>query len=89
MSEVSPKSVVIVSVTLTLVLLVTAINVPPLMLVASISIIMYSMVIPMDTFIVLTLSNIVVVVLAVNVTWLDCRYAFSRVNVLPSNVKFA
>ena len=66
--EVSPKSVVIVSVILTLVLLVTAINVPPLRLLASISIIMYSMVIPIDVFISLTLSNIVVVVLAVNVT---------------------
>ena len=38
------------------------------MLVASIVIIMYSKVIPMDTFIEFTLSKIVVVVLAVNVT---------------------
>ena len=57
-----------VSVNLTLVLLVTAINVPPLILLASISIIIYSIVIPIDTFMSFTLSNIAVVVLAVNVT---------------------
>jgi len=49
-------------------LFVIAINVPPLILLASISIKMYSMVIPNDTLIVLTLSRIVVVALLVNVT---------------------
>ena len=34
-----------------------------------------------------TLSKIVVVEFANNVTWLACNFAFSRVNVLPSNCK--
>ena len=67
-SEVSPKSVVMVSVIRVEVLFVIAMNVPPLILLASISIIIYSIVTPKDTFIVLTLSNTVVVELAVNVT---------------------
>jgi len=57
-----------VSVTLVLVLLVMAINVPPLILLPSPFIIMYSKVIPIDTLILFTLSKIVVVELAVNVT---------------------
>jgi hypothetical protein len=45
-----------------------AINVPPLILLPSPFIIMYSKVIPIDTLILFTLSKIVVVELAVNVT---------------------